>query len=97
MYTVKMLDRTTGEIRDIVYKDWEWSKGDHDDWFLWDSGNWSCDCNRELDWARDKGEEIPEDPPGPTYCKGSFRFFVLEIRTPDGKVVYGPEPQDGHK
>lgn len=89
MYTVKMIDKETQEVRSIPYPERDWEESGY---YLWADGNWSCDCNRGLDWFRSKGDDAAWDLWfGGSYCKGLKRFFVLEIITPDGKVVYGPE------
>lgn len=33
--------------------------------FLWEEGNYSCDCNRHLFWERAHGREPPDEPPFP--------------------------------
>lgn len=51
--------------------------------FIWEDGNFSCDCNRELFFARAKGLPEPD-----VYCSGG-RFRVEKIvRDADGVVIY---------
>ncbi len=56
--------------------------------FVWERGNWSCDCNREIFFCEAAG--IPEDEDCP--CDES-RYSVLAI-TVDGEVVYSDATSD---
>lgn len=51
------------------------------DEYLWSEGNYSCDCNRALFFARAGGEPDPVRP-----C-GEVAFSVQIVGT-DGKVLY---------
>ena len=51
----------------------------------WENGNMSCDCNREIQFARAAGENNPS-----VMC-GDGRFRVLEFRFADGRVLDGPD------
>jgi hypothetical protein len=51
--------------------------------YTWDEGNYSCDCNRALFFARAKGEEDPEDRP----C-GEEAYFVRITAADDGRELY---------
>lgn len=84
-YFVTMRDNKTGETRKIKY-DWAWEEGSD---YLWDEGNWSCDCNRDLDFKDDKGLEREHDSDVKDgYCLGEGRYDVLEIRLQGGQLVY---------
>lgn len=76
--TVSMRKNATGEIREF-----------HDEWygsdFIWSEGNFACDCNRALFFARAKGEDEPEETP----C-GDDRYTILKIIC-EGVVVYHDE------
>lgn len=55
--TVKIRDNSTGEIVDYFAS---FEDGEFQD-FLWSEGNYACDCNRSLFFARAKGLDDPED------------------------------------
>lgn len=44
--------------------------------FLWEDGNWACDCNRELLFARAGGDP---DPAEGTCGSSAFELDELEI------------------
>lgn len=79
-YVVAIRNNATGEIRNRVVADLEWNEGSI---FLWTEGNFSCDCNRLLDWVRASGEEPDIDG---AHC-GFGGFSVLHAELPDGTVV----------
>ena len=59
--TVTVLDTKTGETAvDRNGNTWDWTEG-----------NWSCDCNRELMFGNDDGEE--------GRCQGSHRYRVVAV------------------
>lgn len=79
---------STGEIRTYIEED----EGDHDektrnwrldeggDIYLWSEGNYSCDCNRALFFARAAGEDEPDEPCGDSaYRLISLRQNGIEI------------------
>lgn len=49
--------------------------------FIWEDGNYSCDCNRTLFFLRAKDEEEPEDPPC-SEGKYSVRLLNAKDRQP---------------
>lgn len=55
-YIVFIKNVSTGETREIP---WETPWEDHSE-FLWEEGNYACDCNRELFFARVAGEPDPD-------------------------------------
>ena len=78
-YVVDITDTTTGETR-------EWDSGlewvEHSD-YLWEEGNFSCDCNRSLFFGR--AIDTPEDEIEEAPC-GGLRYTV-SIRV-GKKIVY---------
>lgn len=52
--------------------------------FLWVDGNWSCDCNRELDFRRAEGEPV-EELIGVTHCNELVRFELVRLELEDGR------------
>lgn len=62
----------------------EWD-GEDGDWSWWAEGNMSCDCNRELEFARAASEPEPD-----VQCSDG-RFLVLAFKFPDGRVIQGPD------
>jgi len=76
---VTIVDRMTGER--VTYEDELYDTDDPDaDLYIWDEGNYACDCNRALFVARAKGRKDPN-----LQC-GSGRFLVC-IRGKDGKLL----------
>lgn len=54
-YSARIVDTETGEVREV-------EAGWHDDgYFIWDEGNYGCDCNRALFFARAAGVELDMD------------------------------------
>jgi hypothetical protein len=56
---------------------------DYYGYYIWDEGNYSCDCNRALFFARAKGEEDPENRP----C-GEEAYSVWITSADDGRELY---------
>lgn len=94
--TVYVTDQETGETRAHImgrtiqgeWRDYSWSGPDSD--YIWSEGNYSCDCNRALFFARAGNEPDAEswDPP----C-GEGRYAVrIEV---DGRTVYQDEGTGG--
>ncbi len=54
MFTVHIKNNKTGEIRQHIEKDENWFDGSD---FMWTEGNYSCDCNRALYFARANGSD----------------------------------------
>lgn len=69
----------TGETRLSIESD---AVNPQEQWppFIWTDGNYSCDCNRALFFARAKGEPDPEEIP----C-GESKF---RVRLEQGEYVY---------
>lgn len=85
-WVVKIQDNTTGEV--ATYID-EFGSPDSDP-FMWEDGNYSCDCNRLLFFHR--GQGMPEDQVRELdlIC-GHERFTVLEIVDAKGRRIYSEE------
>jgi hypothetical protein len=80
---------STGEVR--VYDDSLYTTATYDGLFIWDEGNYACDCNRRLFWDQAVGVETPD---GEDRCGGGA-FVVDRIeRIADGVIVYS-ETDDG--
>jgi hypothetical protein len=85
-YTVTITDTVTNEtVRSRFACEWE----DHFR-FLWEDGNFSCDCNRSLEFQRAKGQEpdIMKDNAPCNTCEADRRFRVDSIVLDNGEVVY---------
>jgi hypothetical protein len=61
---------------------WDW----HGD-FIWEEGNFSCDCNRYLFWCRAADEPEAEDEDGPEHACGDDRYSV-RLTDQAGNVLY---------
>jgi hypothetical protein len=81
---IEILDAKTGlrsKYKDSYDKDDGWYD------FIWTEGNYSCDCNRSLFFARGRLEDDPKSPP----C-GSDRYFVKIVDEGDGTVLLDESP-----
>ena len=59
--------------------------------FLYREGNWSCDCNRILDWLRNGGDGQGIDHGELHTCVGGsdgLGQFCVRVRNDKGVVVY---------
>lgn len=83
-YTVTMKETATGEVRTFPAK-LPWGDGSN---FWWSEGNYSCDCNRELEWREAGG--LPRFPEIEGPCTEG-RYVVLSINLPDGTQVYAEQ------
>ena len=72
---------STGEVREHA----AYYSGDEGWEFQWTEGNFGCDCNRALFFARAKGEPDPDQE-----CGGEA-YTLLELRRPDGSRYCGEE------
>lgn len=70
-YSVLLRRNADGKTRWCYYP-YEYSA------FIWEDGNWSCDCNRELDFYRAQNEPPPEHIPA-NICIGEGRYDVVEL------------------
>lgn len=77
-YFVTLRNNETGEERryreDSIWNDTQS--------FLWDGGNFSCDCNRQMMFQRAAGEE----PDWNSQC-GDGKYSVEAITAPDGTAI----------
>lgn len=77
---------STGEVRIHEMASGWFSEQEHPE-YIWEEGNFSCDCNRG-DFFRDvKGEPEQDDP-----C-GNHLYVVDKIEIEDGTVVYSEEAE----
>lgn len=74
-YTVHITERATGETR-AHHADYEF------DAFIWSEGNYACDCNRALFFARAKGQRDPDIP-----CS-TGRFVLRIVDDVTGRELY---------
>jgi hypothetical protein len=81
MIHVTLRDTTTGEVR-VWTSDIEWGDVEHPA-FIWEEGNFACDCNRAQFFARAIGAPEPTCPP----C-GDWRYVIDQITDANGVVVY---------
>ncbi len=102
-YVVHILDRSTGD-RATSPQPYEWVKPDgYTDEYWWSEGNFSCDCNRALEFWRAKGkdEDDPELADENTPCqweefwdaeKNHYRSrFVVRCVSETGEELYRDE------
>jgi len=75
--TIHLRDNTTGEIRLIEEEYWD----DESSEYLWTEGNYGCDCNRALFFARSVGE------PDPEHICGTTRYTALKAVLWSGEEV----------
>ena len=87
-YFVTMRDTETQEERTFSMDGIEWGDGSD---FWWSEGNYSCDCNRHLEFQEAKTGVRPMDDN--ISCNGE-RYTVICIKLEDGTKVYGPESRD---
>ena len=93
-YNVHITDTATGETR-VSRDESDWVS-DHDEgespgWlhtYMWGEGNYACDCNRSLFFARAAGEDDPDHE-----C-GQDRFSV-RITDDDGVELYRDCSREG--
>lgn len=75
---VPIIERATGHVR-LHYDDW---RAENSPQYQWADGNYGCDCNRALFFARAGGEPDPDEYP----C-GETRFYVPFAVLDDGSTV----------
>lgn len=84
---VHLLDTETGK-RAVYQHDYEYPEGETFDTYLWEEGNYSCDCNRALFFY---GYEDGEN-----YLCGDSRFVVEKIVNREtGELLYSELTQKG--
>ena len=80
-----VIQRVVDGIVRVCPQSTPWGDGDDGSWGWWADGNMSCDCNREIQFARAAGDNKPA-----IRCSDG-RFRVLEFRFADGRVLAGPD------
>lgn len=81
---VTIRDRNTDVVR-VFADDYDWTDGDHTIVYMYRDGNYSCDCNRSIFFARAVGENGLEQA---VEC-GEGRFVVETITDQSkGRVIY---------
>lgn len=81
MYLVHIRRNSDGLVR-VYRENMEWWTGeDGSSDFLWSDGNYACDCNRALFFARAVGEEDPNRKCGDD-------AFAVRILAEDGTELY---------
>lgn len=75
---VEVRENATGTIRSFDYeKTYGLTPGDEFNDFIWTEGNYACDCNRALFFARANGEP---DPNAPCLPEGRFSIRITDDR-----------------
>jgi len=69
-YKMKITDQQTGES--VIWEDKEYHYND----YMWEDGNYSCDCNRELFFKRVKGEDPELEE---TQCNVGPNRYLAEL------------------
>lgn len=77
-YVAHIRDNSTGEVRSIALTEW---LDDGVGEYMWEGGNYGCDCNRGIFFADAAGADEPDIP-----C-GDERFSVRCVSTA-GEVLY---------
>lgn len=57
--------------------------------FLWEEGNYSCDCNRELFFRRAQGQELTDEEFDDLKCREGDYSVTLRV---DGELVLWNHP-----
>ena len=81
MYAVTLKKTSTGEIRKHIAPDENWFDAE----FMWTDGNYSCDCNRALYFARAAGEDDTEA--WEQKC-GDSAYKMISVVDGDGEVIW---------
>lgn len=79
-YLVEIEHVPTKEVR-VWESGIEWD--DESGVFLWEEGNFSCDCNRSRFFHEAGGEDAPSDQP----C-GYVLFRIVSIKSQSGELLY---------
>ncbi len=89
-HIVRIRRNTDGRIAEYhTDVDTEYAPTPEEGYFIWEEGNFACDCNRYSFFCRAIGEDETDDNPP---C-GNTRFTVIDITFEDGTVYY----PDGNK
>lgn len=85
MIIVTIRKNETGEA--VTFDDyilWRPDDGDEIRTFIWEEGNYSCDCNREIFFEREMGRDLDFEPE----CCTDGRFSVSLANKFEGRVFY---------
>lgn len=82
----RIRNNKTGEIRDYLTDGIKDNVAEIPHTWIWEQGNYSCDCNRELFFLRAKEEPEPEGDGEPP-CGGE-KYAVNLINPVTGTVFY---------
>ena len=85
-YTAHIRRNADGVIRQYT-EDWDWHDGGD---FLWEDGNYACDCNRSLFFHRAANEPEPDE------ISCGCTAFSVQVRAPDGSVLYQDDDWNTH-
>ncbi len=67
----------------VTYTEWQLASYGYWSEYLWEDGNWSCDCNRQISFESNGGEEIEDD----IGCgEEAYRVVVRNAKTME--VIY---------
>lgn len=80
MTKITIRENATGREA-IHHTDYEWNE------WQWTDGNFGCDCNRHLFFARAVGEDENEDPD----C-GDGRYTIVKVTTDEGVEIPFEDP-----
>jgi hypothetical protein len=79
--TITIVDKASG--KSVTYKEPQY----YDSPYMWEEGNYSCDCNRKLFFIREKEGREPTKEETPCNS-GKNRFLVKVVYRADGCVVW---------
>lgn len=80
---VEIRNNATGEVR--RYRDEYFNSPGSASVYLWTDGNYGCDCNRSMFFAR-AGNEAEDDDEPDVEC-GDEKFSALRAHCDDGQVI----------
>jgi len=83
MYIVSIQKTSTGEVREYIERDHDWSDLDE---YMWTDGNYGCDCNRALFFARAADEDETEAWEQP--CGDDLAYKMLRVVGGDGAELW---------
>ena len=82
-YDVLIRKNATGEVRTYRTDECDWYENDEGSTrWMWMEGNYQCDCNRSLFFARAAGEPDPAD----VEC-GDDAYTAIKAILPDGREI----------
>ena len=77
VYSVRIRNNETGEIRKCDFPNFTWGPADE---YWWTLGNYSCDCNRAAEFY---GRPYADDD----YPCGEKAFTAIDAELPDGSII----------